>query len=117
MPATAAIDNETLDHLLSVVNNGVNIASPPRFESPPGAVTPRRVGARSAAENHRTREAPMPRYHFHLTDGKNVLSNHQGIDLASNAAARRRPGARRRPATGHEDAGLEMGRLARRHHG
>ncbi len=30
----------------------------------------------------------MPRYYFHLTDGKNVLSNHQGIDLAGNAAAR-----------------------------
>ena len=29
----------------------------------------------------------MPRYYFHLTDGKNVLSNHQGIDLAGNAAA------------------------------
>jgi hypothetical protein len=30
----------------------------------------------------------MPRYYFHLTNGKNVLSNHQGIDLAGNAAAR-----------------------------
>jgi hypothetical protein len=26
MPATAAIDNETLDHLLSVVDDGVNIS-------------------------------------------------------------------------------------------
>ena len=30
----------------------------------------------------------MPRYFFHLTDGKTVLNNHQGIDLAGNAAAR-----------------------------
>ena len=30
----------------------------------------------------------MPRYFFHLTDGKNVLSNHKGIDLPGNAAAR-----------------------------
>jgi hypothetical protein len=30
----------------------------------------------------------MPRYYFHLTDGKNVLSNHQAIDLGGNAAAR-----------------------------
>src|SRR5579863_3368040 len=31
MPATAAIDNETLDHLLSVVNEGSNIGPFPRF--------------------------------------------------------------------------------------
>ncbi len=30
----------------------------------------------------------MPRYFFHLTDGKNVLTNHKGVDLAGNAAAR-----------------------------
>jgi Domain of unknown function (DUF6894) len=30
----------------------------------------------------------MPRFFFHLTDGKNVLTNHQGVDLAGNAAAR-----------------------------
>jgi len=30
----------------------------------------------------------MPRYYFHLTDGKTVLNNHQGIDLPGNAAAR-----------------------------
>ena len=30
----------------------------------------------------------MPRYYFHLTDGKQVLNNHQGIDLPGNAAAR-----------------------------
>jgi hypothetical protein len=28
----------------------------------------------------------MPRYYFHLTDGKQVLNNHKGID--GNAAAR-----------------------------
>ena len=67
---------------------GSNIAPPQRFGSPPGAVTPSGGGARSAVENHRTREAPMPRYYFHLTDGKNVLSNHRGIDLGGNAAAR-----------------------------
>ena len=30
----------------------------------------------------------MPRYYFQLTDGKQVLNNHQGVDLAGNAAAR-----------------------------
>ena len=30
----------------------------------------------------------MPRYFFHLTDGKQFLNNHKGIDLAGNAAAR-----------------------------
>ncbi len=30
----------------------------------------------------------MPRYYFHLTNGKQVLNNHKGIDLAGNAAAR-----------------------------
>jgi hypothetical protein len=30
----------------------------------------------------------MPRYYFHLTNGEQVLNNHQGIDLPGNAAAR-----------------------------
>ena len=30
----------------------------------------------------------MPRYYFQLSDGKQVLNNHKGIDLAGNAAAR-----------------------------
>jgi hypothetical protein len=30
----------------------------------------------------------MPRYFFHLTDGKRVLDNHKGVDLPGNAAAR-----------------------------
>jgi Domain of unknown function (DUF6894) len=30
----------------------------------------------------------MPRFYFHLTDGKHVLNNHKGIDLSGNAAAR-----------------------------
>ena len=30
----------------------------------------------------------MPRYYFHLTDGKQVLNNHKGIDLPGNAAVR-----------------------------
>jgi hypothetical protein len=34
------------------------------------------------------RGLPMPRYYFHLTNGKQVLNNHKGIDLAGNAAAR-----------------------------
>jgi Domain of unknown function (DUF6894) len=29
----------------------------------------------------------MPRYFFHLTDSKQVLSNHKGIDLPGDAAA------------------------------
>jgi len=28
----------------------------------------------------------MPRYYFHLTDGKQVLNNHKGIDLSGNDA-------------------------------
>jgi hypothetical protein len=35
-----------------------------------------------------TREHSMPRYYFHLTDGKHVLNNHKGVDLPGNAAAR-----------------------------
>jgi hypothetical protein len=30
----------------------------------------------------------MPRYYFNLTNGEQVLSNHKGIDLPGNAAAR-----------------------------
>jgi hypothetical protein len=30
----------------------------------------------------------MPRYYFHLTNGTQVLNNHQGIDLPGEAAAR-----------------------------
>ncbi len=30
----------------------------------------------------------MPRYYFRLTDGNTILDNHEGIDLAGNAAAR-----------------------------
>jgi hypothetical protein len=30
----------------------------------------------------------MPRYHFHLTDGNEVLKHAQGIELPGNAAAR-----------------------------
>ena len=30
----------------------------------------------------------MPRYYFHLSDCKQVLNNHKGIDLSGNAAAR-----------------------------
>jgi hypothetical protein len=29
----------------------------------------------------------MPRYYFRLTNGKQVLDNHRGIDLPGNAAA------------------------------
>jgi hypothetical protein len=29
----------------------------------------------------------MPLYYFHLTDGDTVLDNHQGLELAGNAAA------------------------------
>jgi len=30
----------------------------------------------------------MPRYYFRLTDGEQVLDNHQGLDLAGEAAPR-----------------------------
>ena len=33
-------------------------------------------------------EAFMPRYYFHLTNGRDVLTNHKGVDLPGNAAAR-----------------------------
>jgi len=29
----------------------------------------------------------MPLYYFHLTNGETVLDNHQGLELAGNAAA------------------------------
>ena len=29
----------------------------------------------------------MPLYYFHLTDGKTILDNRQGLELAGNAAA------------------------------
>jgi hypothetical protein len=35
-----------------------------------------------------TQGTAMPRYFFHLTDGRTVLNNHKGIDLAGDAAAR-----------------------------
>jgi hypothetical protein len=34
-----------------------------------------------------TRFSHAARYYFHLTDGKQVLNNHKGIDLSGNAAA------------------------------
>jgi hypothetical protein len=30
----------------------------------------------------------MPRFYFHLTDGKKTLSNHKGVDLPGDGAAR-----------------------------
>jgi hypothetical protein len=48
----------------------------------------------------------MPRYYFHLTDGKQVLDDHKGMNLPGNDAARdgamevardRRHGVRRCP--------------------
>jgi len=30
----------------------------------------------------------MPRYYFHLTNGEQILNNHQGLDLPGDAAAR-----------------------------
>jgi hypothetical protein len=30
----------------------------------------------------------MPRYYFHLTDGRETLKNQRGLDLPGNAAAR-----------------------------
>jgi hypothetical protein len=42
----------------------------------------------TAFDQTKERDAAMPRYYFHLTDGKQVLNNHKGIDLSGNAAAR-----------------------------
>src|SRR5580700_10246059 len=52
MPATAAIDNETLDHLLSVVDDGANIAPPQRFG--------RRALSGMAMSRRRTDEESLP---------------------------------------------------------
>jgi hypothetical protein len=35
-------------------------------------------------------EQTMPRYYFHVTNGKESLENPKGVDLPGNAAARRR---------------------------
>src|SRR5664279_1658761 len=43
---------------------------------------------RLTSQMNRLLEAAMPRYYFQLTDGKQVLNNHKGIDLSGNAAAR-----------------------------
>ncbi len=59
----------------------------------------------------------MPRYYFHLTDGKQVLNNHKGIDLPGNAAAREDAAAGTRPRTWGGHAGLELDRLVRHHRG
>jgi Domain of unknown function (DUF6894) len=54
----------------------------------PARMTARDQNDRTAHQNIDARRKAMPRYFFHLTDGKNVLNNHKGIDLAGNAAAR-----------------------------
>ena len=60
----------------------------------------------------------MPRFYFHLTDGKHVLNNHKGIDLSGNAAAREDALALARDLKhGAVDAGLELDRVVRRHRG
>jgi hypothetical protein len=58
----------------------------------------------------------MPRYFFHLTDGKQVLNNHKGIDLSGNAAARDDALALARDLK-HGAAWMELGRLVRGHRG
>jgi hypothetical protein len=55
----------------------------------------------------------MPRYYFHLTDGKQVLNNHKGIDLSGNAAAREDALALAR----RSHTGLELDWSVRRHRG
>ena len=97
MPATAAIDNETLDHLLSVVNDRPNVRAIPRMSK-------RRIWRETAVisadfavgnfaaagdviDSERAPEHHM-RYFFRLTDGANELNPHQGIELLGNAAAR-----------------------------
>ncbi|MGB8444079.1 MAG: hypothetical protein WCE32_06750, partial [Pseudolabrys sp.] len=58
----------------------------------------------------------MPRYYFHLTDGKQLLNNHKGIDLPGNAAAREDAvGTGTRPQTWRGHAGLELAWLVRCH--
>jgi hypothetical protein len=55
-----------------------------------GKSTSRSLGAAAPEEmkGQKHTRPTMPRYYFHLTDGKQVLNNHQGIDLSGNAAAR-----------------------------
>ena len=98
MPATAAIDNETLDHLLSVVNDTPNVRVIPRMSKQriwrenTAVSTDSRLGnfkpaAGVVAIARRQPERDM-RYFFRLTDGTNELNPHEGIDLLGNAAAR-----------------------------
>src|SRR5579862_1391945 len=61
MPATAAIDNETLDHLLSVVNDGPNIGATPRFERVFCAHTPLRRWAATKSRGVSPPEFPHRR--------------------------------------------------------
>jgi hypothetical protein len=55
-----------------------------------GSRSCRQRSLRRAGEDYalRTTEACMPRYYFRLTNGKQVLDNHKGVDLPGDAAAR-----------------------------
>ena len=124
LPATAAIDNETLDHLLSVVNDTPNVRVIPRMSKqrhlarnhrsfarfPPGNFKPA-AGVVAIARRHRERHM---RYFFRLTDGTNELNPHEGIDLLGNAAAREEAFKFARQIKMQKaDARQELGRLVR----
>jgi len=57
-----------------------------------GPVTPYEAAARrqtrGAAPSHEPDKSEIPHYFIHLTNGRQVLNNHQGIDLPGAAAAR-----------------------------
>ena len=66
LPATAAIDNETLDHLLSVVNDASNLRAFPRFARSEVVRGGRRQGVTSGQEGapagRRLIQAKIPRH-------------------------------------------------------
>jgi phage-related protein len=68
MPATAAIDNETLDHLLSVVSDGCNIAHAPRFGSCIRAGIGEANQSASAEPNSHCRNVPLLTQSFAMID-------------------------------------------------
>ena len=55
----------------------------------------------------------MARYYFHLTDGKQVLTNHKGADLPGDAAARENAMVLARDLNQGSALPRELGRLVR----
>ena len=95
MPATAAIDNETLDHLLSVVDEGNQYSAPQQV-----AMSRRKSASRNLWKLEPRRDRGLSRQPIR-TGGASPcatfstsptatedLNPHEGLDLLGNAAAR-----------------------------